>query len=359
MTKACPCEPSRRSRHAGVESASQLAPGCRRRLAQGLAAPRLACCEASTLDPPALGRRGLRLRQAAPRPQAARRRPHRPYRRPHARRLRRPPRARHRALRRPDRARRRGRASASSSSSPTPQGDRLFVPVDQADRVARYVGPGELPARPHAPRQRRVGARRASACAAPSPTSRRSCSTSTQRARCSQGHAFSPDTPWQQELEASFPYVETPDQLEAIARRQARHGGAAADGPPDLRRRRLRQDGGRDARRLQGRDGRLPGRRARADDRARPAALQHLQGAPRRLPARVEMLSRFLSDKEAARGRRRASRRAASTSSSARTASSRRTSSSRTSASWSSTRSSASASRTRSASSRCARRSTC
>ena len=30
------------------------------------------------------------------------------------------------------------------------------------------------------------------------------------------GHAFPPDTAWQQELEASFPYVETPDQLEAV-----------------------------------------------------------------------------------------------------------------------------------------------
>jgi transcription-repair coupling factor (superfamily II helicase) len=30
------------------------------------------------------------------------------------------------------------------------------------------------------------------------------------------GHAFSPDTPWQHELEASFPYVETPDQLAAM-----------------------------------------------------------------------------------------------------------------------------------------------
>ena len=30
------------------------------------------------------------------------------------------------------------------------------------------------------------------------------------------GHAFSPDTPWQGELESSFPYVETPDQLQAI-----------------------------------------------------------------------------------------------------------------------------------------------
>ncbi|HLA42869.1 MAG TPA: transcription-repair coupling factor, partial [Aggregatilineales bacterium] len=30
------------------------------------------------------------------------------------------------------------------------------------------------------------------------------------------GHAFSPDTPWQHELEASFPYVETEDQLKAL-----------------------------------------------------------------------------------------------------------------------------------------------
>jgi transcription-repair coupling factor (superfamily II helicase) len=30
------------------------------------------------------------------------------------------------------------------------------------------------------------------------------------------GFAFSPDSLWQQELEASFPYMETPDQIEAI-----------------------------------------------------------------------------------------------------------------------------------------------
>ena len=30
------------------------------------------------------------------------------------------------------------------------------------------------------------------------------------------GHAFAPDTPWQAELESSFPFVETTDQLRAI-----------------------------------------------------------------------------------------------------------------------------------------------
>src|SRR5690606_10914081 len=32
----------------------------------------------------------------------------------------------------------------------------------------------------------------------------------------SPGHAFSPDTPWQREMEDAFPYAETADQLEAI-----------------------------------------------------------------------------------------------------------------------------------------------
>src|SRR4051812_43738805 len=32
----------------------------------------------------------------------------------------------------------------------------------------------------------------------------------------SPGHAFAADTPWQNELEDAFPYVETPDQLDAI-----------------------------------------------------------------------------------------------------------------------------------------------
>ena len=34
--------------------------------------------------------------------------------------------------------------------------------------------------------------------------------------QASRGHAFAADTPWQRELEESFPYNETPDQLTAI-----------------------------------------------------------------------------------------------------------------------------------------------
>ena len=34
--------------------------------------------------------------------------------------------------------------------------------------------------------------------------------------QATKGHAFSPDTPWQRELEDAFPYVETPDQLASV-----------------------------------------------------------------------------------------------------------------------------------------------
>ena len=86
------------------------------------------------------------------------------------------------------------------------------------------------------------------------------------------GHAFAPDTPWQHEMEEAFPFEETPDQLQAIDRREGRHGAADPDGPPRLRRRRLRQDRGRGAGRVQGGAGRQAGRRARADHAARRAS---------------------------------------------------------------------------------------
>ncbi len=66
--------------------------------------------------------------------------------------------------------------------------------------------------------------------------------------------------------------------------RQGRHGARAADGPPDLRRRGLRQDRGRPARGVQGRRRRQAGARAGADDDPRPAALRHLLRAPEGLP---------------------------------------------------------------------------
>ena len=99
-----------------------------------------------------------------------------------------------------------------------------------------------------------------------------------------EGHAFGQDTPWQHEMEEAFPFVETPDQRIGDRRRQGRHGAALPDGPPGVRRRRLRQDRGRHPRRVQGDPGRQAGRRARPDDAARHAARQHVRRPLRRLP---------------------------------------------------------------------------
>ena len=66
--------------------------------------------------------------------------------------------------------------------------------------------------------------------------------------------------------------------------RQGRHGGAAADGPADLRRRRLRQDRGGAAGGVQGGPGRQAGDAAGADHDPRPAALRHLLRAAEGLP---------------------------------------------------------------------------
>ena len=54
------------------------------------------------------------------------------------------------------------------------------------------------------------------------------------------GTAFSPDSNMQREFEDAFDFNETEDQLNAIKDIKSRHGIHAADGPPALRRRRLR-----------------------------------------------------------------------------------------------------------------------
>jgi transcription-repair coupling factor (superfamily II helicase) len=95
------------------------------------------------------------------------------------------------------------------------EGDKLYVPSEQVDRVSRYIGP-----RGYTPALSRLGTaewgrtkqrvRKATANLA-----QELLSIYASREH-SPGFAFSPDTPWQQELEASFPYIETTDQLEAV-----------------------------------------------------------------------------------------------------------------------------------------------
>ena len=94
-------------------------------------------------------------------------------------------------------------------------GDQLFVPVHQADRLSRYIGPDARD-----PSPTRLGT------ADWSNTKQKVREEVLQvaqellelyaRRQVAVGHAFQPDSLWQQELEASFPYVETKDQLAAI-----------------------------------------------------------------------------------------------------------------------------------------------
>ena len=91
--------------------------------------------------------------------------------------------------------------------------DRLWVPMDQLDLVTRYVG-GETPALDRLGgadwRARKSRARRAVREIAAELIKLYAARQATR------GHAFAADTPWQREMEDSFAYVETPDQLGAI-----------------------------------------------------------------------------------------------------------------------------------------------
>ncbi|GAG25522.1 unnamed protein product, partial [marine sediment metagenome] len=93
-------------------------------------------------------------------------------------------------------------------------GDRLYAPTEQVDRVGRYIGPSAQP-----PALSRLGTQEWT----------RAKQRVKQRAgelvkellalyalrEVIPGFAFSPDTTWQEEMEASFPYVETADQVKA------------------------------------------------------------------------------------------------------------------------------------------------
>jgi transcription-repair coupling factor (superfamily II helicase) len=91
--------------------------------------------------------------------------------------------------------------------------DRLYVPTDQLDEVTKYSG-GE------APSLHRLGGADWAKAKGRARKAVRQIAAELIRlysARvASPGYAFSPDTPWQRELEDAFPYVETGDQLAAI-----------------------------------------------------------------------------------------------------------------------------------------------
>ncbi|MYC36923.1 MAG: transcription-repair coupling factor [Chloroflexi bacterium] len=95
------------------------------------------------------------------------------------------------------------------------ESDKLYVPTDHLNRVSAYVGAQE-----HAPALTRLGAAdwtriKQKVKGAAREMAQELIRTNAAR-EIARGHEFSPDTVWQQELEDSFPYIETPDQAQAI-----------------------------------------------------------------------------------------------------------------------------------------------
>ena len=110
-------------------------------------------------------------------------------------------------------------------------------------------------------------------------------------------------------------------------RHQARHGVVHADGPPAVRRRRLRQDRGGHARRLQGGDGRQAGgRSSRRRPSSRSSTSRRCASGSPASPCAIDMVSRFRTQGRDQADARRTWPPARWTSSSARTACCRRTS---------------------------------
>ncbi|MCI1901945.1 MAG: transcription-repair coupling factor, partial [Bifidobacteriaceae bacterium] len=91
--------------------------------------------------------------------------------------------------------------------------DKLFIPTDQLDQISKYIGA-------EVPKLNKLGG---SDWATTKSRARKHVKEIAQdlvklysARQQAKGFAFSPDTPWQQELEDAFPYQETPDQLTTI-----------------------------------------------------------------------------------------------------------------------------------------------
>ena len=96
------------------------------------------------------------------------------------------------------------------------EGDKLYVPVEQLDRISRYVGPEGA-----SPRLTRLNTSDWSHAMSKARKATKKLAFDLvdiyTRRFATKGFRYSPDTPWQKEMEDSFPYNETADQLAAIA----------------------------------------------------------------------------------------------------------------------------------------------
>ena len=96
------------------------------------------------------------------------------------------------------------------------KGDKLHVPVEQVGLLHKYVGNEGTP-----PKLSNMGRKDWQKATKKAQKAITILATELLRLyaqrKITPGHAFAPDTHWQKEFEASFPFEETPDQLKAIA----------------------------------------------------------------------------------------------------------------------------------------------
>ncbi len=174
------------------------------------------------------------------------------------------------------------------------EGDKLFVPVENLDRIQKYLGGDEKPT------LHRLGTgdwsrARSRAKKVVEDVAEDLLRIYSQR-EARPGIAFTPDTAWQEELESSFPYEETPDQLAALAEIKA---DMESDRPMD---RLLCGDVGFGKTELALRaafKAAMSGKQAALLAPTTVLAQQHFHVFRERLakfPVSVEMLSRFVDD---------------------------------------------------------------
>ncbi|MBA3962437.1 MAG: transcription-repair coupling factor [Chthoniobacterales bacterium] len=92
---------------------------------------------------------------------------------------------------------------------------KLYVPLEQAYMVSRYVGVGKKTPPLSSLADARWSRARKNAAVSIFDYAGKMLALQAER-ETQTGHAFGPDTKWQQEFEHSFPFRETPDQFKAI-----------------------------------------------------------------------------------------------------------------------------------------------
>jgi transcription-repair coupling factor (superfamily II helicase) len=92
---------------------------------------------------------------------------------------------------------------------------KLYVPLEQAYLVSRYVGVGKKSPSLSSLGDTKWARAKKNAAASIFDYAGKMLAVQAER-ETSPGHAFGPDTKWQTEFEHSFPFRETPDQLKAI-----------------------------------------------------------------------------------------------------------------------------------------------